>query len=392
MTPDRRNVFILATCQMLFGSARSLLIATAPVVAYGLAEEKGLATLPTSLVVVGTALASIPAAYCMRHLGRRNGFVLGALIGAAGGGLCAKGVFAADLWLFAFGAFLFGVFAGFSQLYRFAATDVAAPDYRSRAISLVLAGGVVAAFVGPETAKIGKDLIASTPFAGGYLLLVAICLLSAVVLMTLNIPKQTRAEREGPRRSISEIMAQPVFIAATVSAAVAQGAMTLVMTATPIAMQHEHHTFDSTALVIEWHIFAMFAPGFFAGSLVDRFGATRMIHAGILMQLACVAVALSGLGVAFFWTANVLLGLGWCLSFTAATTLVTSAYTPAERDHTQGATNFITSSFVALISLSSGALVHYFGWMWVNLLAVPLLLSATLVTLWYTSRPRFAVA
>jgi MFS family permease len=210
--------------------------------------------------------------------------------------------------------------------------------------------------------------------------------------MTLNIPRQTRAEREGPRRSIGEIMAQPVFIAATVSAAVAQGAMTLVMTATPIAMQHEHHTFDSTALVIEWHIFAMFAPGFFAGSLVDRFGATRMIHAGILIQLACVAVALSGLGVAYFWTANVLLGLGWCLSFTAATTLVTSAYTPAERDHTQGATNFITSSFVALISLSSGALVHYFGWMWVNLLAVPLLLSATLVTLWYTARPRVAVA
>jgi MFS family permease len=159
MRPDRRNVLVLATCQMLFGSARSLLIATAPVVAYAMADEKGLATLPTSLVVVGTALASIPAAYAMRHLGRRGGFILGALLGAIGGGLCAQAIFQNDLWLFAFGTFLFGVFGGFAQLYRFAATDVAAPDYRSRAISLVLAGGVVAAFVGPETAKIGKDLL-----------------------------------------------------------------------------------------------------------------------------------------------------------------------------------------------------------------------------------------
>jgi MFS family permease len=388
MTPDRKNVLILATCQMLFGSARSLLIATAPVVAYGLAEEKGLATLPTSLVVVGTALASIPAAFVMRRMGRRMGFVLGALLGAAGGGLCAQAVFQSDLWLFSLGAFLFGLFAGFAQLYRFAATDVAAPDYHSRAISLVLAGGVLAAFIGPETAKIGKDLIASAPFAGGYLLLVAICLLSAAVLMTLKIPRQTRAEREGRRRPLREILAQPVFIAATVAGAIAQGAMTLLMTATPIAMQHEHHQFDDTALVIEWHIFAMFAPGFFAGALVDKYGETRMIHAGILLQLLCVAVALYGRGVAEFWVANVLLGLGWCLSFTAATTLTTRAYTPAERDHTQGATNFIVSTFVALLSLSSGALVHYFGWMWVNIGAVPLLLVAVLAMLWYSAQPQ----
>ena len=377
---------------MLFGTGRSLLIATAPLVAYGLAVEKGLATLPTSLVVVGTALASIPAAMAMRRLGRRGGFVVGALCGAAGGALCAHAVFQADLWLFSLGAFLFGVFAGFAQLFRFAATDVAAPEYRSRAVSLVLAGGVVAAFAGPETAKIGKDLIASTPFAGGYFLLVAICLLSAVVLMTLDIPRQTRAEREGPRRPLREIIAQPVFIAATVAATIAQGAMTLLMTATPIAMLHEHHQFDDTALVIEWHIFAMFAPGFFAGQLVDRFGEVRMIHAGILLQLICVVVALSGHGVMEFWLANVLLGLGWCLSFTAATTLTTYAYTPAERDHTQGATNFIASSFVALLSLSSGALVHYFGWMWVNLCAVPLLLAASAVTFWYSSKPQVLVA
>ena len=387
MRPDRRNVLVLATCQMLFGSGRSLLIATAPVVAYAMAEEKGLATLPTSLVIVGTALATIPASMLMRRFGRRPGFVLGALTGAAGGVLCAYAVLEQNLWLFAAGAFLFGVFAGFAQLYRFAATDVAAVDYRSKAISLVLAGGVIAAFLGPEMAKLGKDMIGSAEFVGGYLLLIAISLLTALVLMTLDIPRQTRAEREGPRRPLSQIMAQPVFIAATVSGATAQGAMTLLMTATPIAMQQVHHQFDDTALVIEWHIFAMFAPGFFAGWLVTRFGEVRMIHAGIIMQLACVAVALSGDGVAQFWLANVMLGLGWCLTFTAATSLTTFAYTPAERDHTQGATNFIIYAFVALLSLSSGALVHYFGWMWVNLGAVPLLVVASLVMLWYSGRP-----
>jgi MFS family permease len=223
---------------------------------------------------------------------------------------------------------------------------------------------------------------------GGYILLIAVSLLTALVLMTLNIPRQTRAEREGPRRPLRAIVAQPVFIAATVSGAIAQGAMSLLMTATPIAMQHVHHQFDDTALVIEWHIFAMFAPGFFAGWLVTRFGEVRMIHAGILLQLACVAVALSGDGVMQFWLANVLLGLGWCFTFTAATSLTTFAYTAAERDHTQGATNFIIYAFVALLSLSSGALVHYFGWMWVNIGAVPLLLIASLVMLWYSAQPQ----
>ncbi|OGA66262.1 MAG: hypothetical protein A3G81_18330 [Betaproteobacteria bacterium RIFCSPLOWO2_12_FULL_65_14] len=388
MRTDRRNVLILAICQMLFGSGRSLLMATAPVVAYAMAEEKGLATLPTSLVIVGTALATIPAALIMRRFGRRMGFVLGALVGAAGGVLCSWAVIRADLWLFTAGAFLFGLFSGFAQLYRFAATDVAAADYRSKAISLVLAGGVVAAFLGPEMAKAGKDMISSAAFAGSYILLVAVSFLTAIALMTLDIPRQTRAERSGPRRPLMRIMAQPVFIAATVSGAVTQGVMTLLMTATPIAMQHVHHDFDDTALVIEWHIFAMFAPGFITGWMVERFGEVRMIHAGNLLQLVCIAVALSGHGVTEFWVANFLLGLGWCLTFTAATTLTTYAYAPAERDQTQGATNFIIYAFVAVISLLSGVLVHYFGWMWVNLGAVPMLVLATIVMLWYSAQPQ----
>lgn len=394
MGSDRRNVFILATCQMLHGSGRSLLTATAPLVAYAMTDEKALATLPTSLIVVGTALATIPAAFIMRHLGRRAGFVFGALLGAGGGILCAYATFNSNLWVFAAGALFFGLFAGFSQLYRFAATDVSTPDYHAKAISLVLLGGVVAAFVGPEAAKLGKNMFSGVPFAGGYILLTVICLLAALVLTGLQIPRQTRAEREGPRRPLRQIVMQPVFIAATVSGTAVQGVMNLLMTATPIAMQHVHHQFDDTALVIEWHIFAMFAPGLIAGWMVNRFGIVRMIHAGIVLQYICVAVALSGQGVVQFWVANVLLGLGWCLTFTAATTLTTYAYTPAERDATQGATNFIIYVFVALLSLSSGALVYYFGWKWVSLGALPLLILATLVMLWYSTKPqpRIAVA
>lgn len=392
MRSDRKNVLILAICQMLFGSGRSLLMATAPVVAYALAEEKGFATLPTSLVIVGTALATIPAAMIMRRFGRRVGFVLGALIGAGGGALCAYAVIKGELWLLAAGAFLFGLFTGFSQLYRFAATDAAEPSFRSKAISLVLAGGVVAAFLGPELAKVGKDMIGAAPFAGGYLILMGISFLSALILLTLHIPHQTRAERDGPKRPLRKIIAQPVFIAATVSGAISQGVMSLLMTATPIAMQHAHHDFDATALVIEWHVFAMFAPGFITGWMVTRFGELRMIYAGIALQLSCVAVALTGYSVAQFWFANLLLGFGWCLSFTAATSLTTFAYTPAERDKAQGATNFIIFAFVALISLLSGALVHYFGWRWVNIGAVPLLLLALVVVWWYSSKPQAQLA
>jgi MFS family permease len=388
MRPDRKNVLILAVCQMLYGSARSLLIATAPVVAYAMAEEKGLATLPISLVIVGTAIATIPAAMIMRKFGRRIGFVLGSLIGAVSGLVCAYAVVVANLWLFTAGAFLFGLFSGFSQLYRFAATDIAAPDYRSKAISLVLTGGVIAAFIGPESAKLGKDMIGTAPFAGGYLLLAGISIISALVFLTLKIPQQTRAESSGPRRPVWQIITQPVFIAATVSAAIVQGVMNMLMTATPIAMQHVHHNFDDTALVIEWHIVAMFAPGLVAGWLVGRFGEVRMIHAGIILQLLCVWVALSGQGVAEFWVSTVLLGLGWCFTFTAATSLTTLAYTPAERDHTQGATNFIIYGFVTFLSLASGALVHYLGWNWVNISAVPLLLLASAVMLWYSTKPQ----
>ncbi len=388
MNATRRNVLVLAACQMLFGASRSLLIATAPLVAYAIASNKALATLPTSLVIVGTALTTIPASLLMRRVGRRLGFLAGTVIAAAGGAVCAFAAMRADFWLFALGALLFGASAGFAQLYRFAAADTAGPDYRSKAISLVLAAGVIAAFLGPELAKAGKDLIAHAEFAGGYVILIGVTVVTALVLAFLRIPPLTRAEREGAQRPLSVIMTQPVFIAATVAAAVSQGVMSFLMTATPIAMRQCNYPFADTALVIEWHVFAMFAPGFVTGSLIRRFGEVRIITAGILLQLVCVGFALSGQSVMDFWLSMVLLGLGWNFAFTGGTSLMTQAYTVTERAKAQGATNFIIYAFVALLSLSSGALIHYFGWLWVNLGALPLIAVSGASILWYAERHR----
>jgi len=294
---DKRNIFLLAICQMLFGSGRTLMIVTTPVIAYGFAADKALATLPTALVIVGTAITTYPASIYMGRAGRKAGFLLGTVFGTAGGLVCGAAVVIGDFWLLCLGTLLFGAFAGFGQHYRFAAADSAAKEFRSTAISLVLAGGVIASLAGSELAKIGKDLIASHEFAGAYVFLVVTTLVSAGVIMALDIPRPTPAQAAEIRRPLGEIMRQPVFVVATVAALVGQGTMNMLMTATPIAMViHAGHDFADSAFVIAWHGVAMFAPAFFTGHLIKRFGETRIIVIGLVLQIACVATALSGIG------------------------------------------------------------------------------------------------
>ena len=385
MTRDKKNVLVLATCQVLFGTGRSLLIATAPLIAYGIASHKGLATLPTSLVIVGTAVMTIPASLFMRRVGRQVGFVVGSIIGVVSGLVCAFSVLHSNFWLFAFGTFLFGLFAGFAQLYRFAAADVASEDFKSKAISLVLAGGVVSGFLGPESAKIGQNLVTSVPFVGAYLILAGVTVLAIFVLIFLDIPMMTSEERAGPRRPIIQIMKQPVFLVAATAAMISQGVMNFLMTATPIAMCNAQHQFADTALVIEWHIFGMFAPGFVTGQLINKFGEVKMIIIGLALQFVCVGVALVGVEVAHFWLSMLLLGVGWIFAFTAGTSLMTRAYTVSERAKTQGTMNFLIYGFVSILSLSAGALVYFFGWNVVNLGALPFLVIAVGATLWYAA-------
>ncbi len=387
----RRNVFILATCQMLFGSSRTLLIATAPLIAWGIGY-KALATLPAALVIVGTAVATMPASLLMRVTGRRLGFMIGACIGAIAGVIAAVAIFRADFWLLCLATFLYGIFAAFGQYFRFAAADTAPQEFKSKAISLVLTGGVVAAFVGPYLAKTGQNLVPTDEFVGSYLFLIGLTVLIAVVVIFLDIPNLTPSERTAAQRPLTRIMLQPVFIAATLAATMGQGVMNLLMTAIPIAMVEADFQFADTAFVISWHSLGMFGPGFVTGSLIKRFGEVRIILTGVVLQILCIGVALSGEGVTEFWLAMLLLGVGWNFAFTGGTSLLTTAHNPAERAKTQGAMSFINYGFVALVSLSSGALVHYFGWEWVNLSSIPLLAVAAVATAWFALASRSAVA
>jgi MFS family permease len=393
MQLDHRNVLVLSTCQMLFGTGRSLFMVTSPIVALGIAPHLALATLPTALIVIGTALAAMPASLFSQRVGRKLGFLLGTLLATASGTACVGAVVYQNFWLLALGGLLYGFFSAFGQLYRFAVADAASEAFKRKAISLVLAGGVFAGLAGPNLAKFGKDMIESSIYTGAFLFMIGTALVSALVLMFLNIPGLTQAERDGPKRPLLEIMKQPVFIAAALSATIAQCVMNFLMTATPIAMvAHNHHSFGDAANVIAWHIVGMFAPGFVTGWMVTRFGEVRMILTGLTLQAICIGVALSGIEVFDFWLAMLLLGIGWNFTFTAATSLMTTAYTPAERAKTQGMMNQIIYTVVAMGSLSSGAFIHFFGWDWVNVGAMPLLAVAAIVTLWYAAGVRKAAA
>jgi MFS family permease len=380
---DHRNVMVLATCQTLFGAGRSMIVLTAPLIAYGLMEEKTLATLPHALVIVGTALLTLPASLLMRRLGRRNGFAIGALIGSVGGLISILAIMIVDFWLFCLGTLLFGAAAGFAQHYRFAAADVAPLDFRSKAISLVLAGGVAAGILGPELSGVAKDWISSYEFLGVYIVLTLLTLSTAGVVMLVDIPGLTEAEAKVEPRPLKVIMRQPVFIVAVLAAAVSQAVMNLMMTATPIAMHEAHHTFDDTVWVIEWHSIGMFAPGFFTGSLVKWWGELPLIIGGLLLIAVSVWFAVAGTSVMMFWISMALLGLGWNFSFTAGSSLLIQAHTPGERAKTQGIVNFIIYGGAAIAALASGGLLHFFGWKWVNYVGLPLLAIAMIVTIWF---------
>lgn len=388
---DWRNVAVLATCQMLFLSGRSMLIATSPLIALVIAPDAALSTVPIFLAVAGTAMSTIPASLLMRRIGRAPGFAIGSMIGVAGTLCCVYGIYIHDFITFCSGALLIGFFSGFAQLYRFAAADAASPDFKNKSISFVLAGGLVAAFVGPELGKLGEHSFSGLPFLGSYMFMTALTVLSGIVVMAVDIPKLSAEEAKETGRPIWQIIVQPVFIVATLCAVVAQCVMNLLMTSTPIAMKHADHIFADTAFVIEWHIFFMFAPGFFTGSIINRFGQIPTICAGIFLQALSVAVALAGEDVFNFWLAMALLGLGWNFAFTAGTSLLTETHTNAERAKTQAANNFFIFTFVAGGALSSGALMHYLSWTWVNIGAMPLLALSLCAAIWLSISRRRAM-
>jgi len=374
-----RNVPILSLSQALFVSAMSIQISVGGLVGYSLALDKGFATLPVAATVVGTAFCTIPAAMVMRRFGRRFGFILGGMIGTVSALLSAYAIDAGHFWLFVASSLLFGAFNATAQYYRFAAVDGAPEKVRARAISFVMAGGVIAAFAGPEIAKHTRDLFEPVLYLGAYLAVGVISLLACFLLAGLRIPPLTAAQRADSGRPLTVIMAQPAFIAAVVSAVVGYATMSFLMTATPLAMQICGFAFNPTATVIQFHVLAMFLPSFFTGSLIDRFGVRRIIIAGAILNLLAISTGYAGIGWWNFWGNLVLLGIGWNFMFIGGTTLLTRTYTVAERAKTQAANDFLVFGAMALASLSSGKILHEFGWDTVVLAAIPAVLLAILV-------------
>jgi MFS family permease len=307
----------------------------------------------------------------------------GSAIAVAGAATCALALWLGSFALFCFGTAVIGIYTAFGLQYRFAAAEVAAPEFRAKAISLVLAGGIAGGFLGPQASLWAKDLL-GVPFLGSFLVLSAFALFALGVQSQVRVPRPSMEETRGGGRPLSEIVRQPVFIVAALSAALGYGIMNLLMTATPLAMSFCSHPFSAAAFVIEWHVVGMYAPGFFTGSLIKRFGVLKVIAVGIILMGACVAVALSGIAIWQFWTALVLLGVGWNFMYTGGTTLLIDAYTPAEKAKTQGINDVIVFTVMSISSFSSGALISAAGWDWMNLGALPLLAVVASAVFWLT--------
>ncbi|WP_340150150.1 MFS transporter [uncultured Sneathiella sp.] len=373
----------MSGCQALMNSTTSIMISSAALASLLLlGDDKSLATLPVTAVVTGTAIATIPASLFMRQVGRKMGFMFGAVIGMTGAAICSYAIWIGHFWAFVFGAILVGMYTAFGNYYRFAAVDIAGEKNRSKAVSYVLAGGVIAGFIGPQIASHSKDLFAPFLYMGSYLSIVLLGFLALLFISFVKIPKMHIPDHEQAQRPLSEIVRQPTFIVAVLSAMIGYGVMSLVMTATPLAMVGCGHQPSDSFNVISWHVVAMFGPSFFTGNLISRFGEYKIILLGALLGVVSVIVSLSGLELANFYIALVLLGLSWNFMFIGGTTLVTTTYKPSETAKVQGLNDFLVFGTVATASLMSGQLQERFGWDVVNYGALPLLAVVILLALW----------
>ena len=383
----RGQVLILAASQAIFQTASVLVVTVGSLAAAQIARSPGLATMPVATMVLGTALATVPASMWMNRVGRRPGFVTGALLGVAGGTLAAMGVWAGSLALLCFGTLLVGSWQGFAQFYRFAASEASSERFRSRAISYVLAGGIVAAFAGPFLGRLGEPVLEPS-YLGSFLLLALVALLGVGILLTLRIPPPNAHEAERGGRPWREIVTQPAYAVALFGAATGGGVMTLAMTATPLAMAGHEHSLLSTATVIQLHVLGMFVPSFFSGALIARFGALPVMLAGVVVLVGHVLITLTGTNFGSFAAALALLGVGWNFLYVGGTSLLTTTYSEAEKGRAQ-ATNDMTIFVVGVVcSFGAGLLLDKLGWVALNLVTLPWLAVAALALLWQAFRAR----
>jgi MFS family permease len=383
-TPDfaaeramKRKVFLLFWCQALMNASVVGQIAMAPLIGHSLAEDKSLATLPLGLQMLATMAASIPAGIIFARLGRKAGFMLGALGTFTGSIVFGLGIWHGEFWIYCLGALPTGLGFGIAQHYRFAAAEVATPSYRPRAISLVMAGGIVSAIAGPEIVKHTRDLFEPFLFLGTYMALGVLPVLCFLLLSGATLPPAP--PRPKVAVPLSAIVRRPAFLVAALTGAIAYGTMNLVMTSTPIEMMLCGFSVSASATVIQFHAVAMFAPGFVTGRLIGRFGVAQVILGGTALTAGCVAVALLGESFWHFTIALVLLGVGWNFMFVGATTLLAESHSPEERVKAQAANDFIVFGTVATTALSSGAVHAMGGWWALNLLLIPALAIAVLL-------------
>ena len=384
---QKRNIALLAIAQSLLLTNGVMLVAINGLLGLQLAPDRRLATLPITTYVIGGALASLAAAFFMKRHGRRAGFMLGAAIGFVGALISALAVFQGSFWLLCFGTILAGIYNAFGQQYRFAAADSVSVDWKSKAISLTLAGGILGGVFGPEVGKLTRSLFEPT-FLASYVALAAFALLAMAVASRLDIPPLTVAEQKAVGRPMREIARQPVFIVAVLAAACGYGTMNLLMTATPLAMDYCGLPFSDTAFVLQWHVIGMFAPSFFTGSLIKRFGIYTVLITGAGLMFLCVGIALAGVTLMHFWWALVLLGVGWNFLFVGGTTLLTDVCHPEERAKVQGSNDFLVLGVQAVTSLGSGALILGSGWSALNYFALPMVALTTLASAAYWLKQR----
>jgi MFS family permease len=387
---QRRNVALLALAQALFMSVQAMGATATPLAGYMLLSEtdKWLATAPVFLMHVAIMATTVPASLLMARIGRRAGFSLGAVAGALAGLAGTLGLFQHSFPLLCLSAVLQGMQAAFFWYFRLAAADVAEPALRPKAISLVLAGGVLAGVLGPQTAKWAVDWFFPVTFAGIYLAMAVFSIAVGGLVQFIRIPRLRDSERVAGGRPLSLIARQPHYRVALASSVFGYAVMTLTMSATPLAMLACGFSFSDSATVIEAHIVGMFLPSFFTGHLIQRFGVLPIIAAGGLIELGCAIVNLSGLDFAHFLIANVLVGVGWNFAFVGGSTLLTNTYAPAERAKVQASHDFTVYAATAAAAAVSGVLAAKAGWFAINLASVPLMLGVTGAALWLIGHER----
>jgi MFS family permease len=388
----RRNALVLALAQGLAGGNNIVIVSTAGIIAGVFAGDRGLATVPASTLIAGMWVGTLPVGYLAKRYGRRTAYLVGAGFGALAGLTLALAAYLASFWLLCLGAGFGGFYAAAHQSYRFAAADTASDKFKPRAISWVLAGGMFAGLFGSQLVIATKDIWPQYLFAASYLAQAVVAIVAAGVLCLLRSPpKVATYVPVGEGRPLTVLFRQPRLIVAVLCGVASYSMMNLIMTSAPIAMIDCNHSITDATLGLQWHVMAMYAPSFFTGSLITRFGIDRVVWAGLAIMAVAMAVAISGITVAHFWGALVLLGIGWNLAFIGATAMVTQCHRPNERNKVQAVNDFLVFGSMAIGSFSSGQILANYGWATVNEVGLPIIITAGGLLAWVTLSRRAGV-